>query len=46
MNIYLNAASAKFADSLGQRTSNMLGQPLHFPYFNAFDEPLLSLKQL
>ncbi|WP_109078593.1 beta-ketoacyl synthase N-terminal-like domain-containing protein [Aggregatibacter kilianii] len=46
MNIYLNAASAKFADSLGQRTSNMLGQPLRFPYFNAFKEPLLSLEQL
>ena len=46
MNIYLNAASAKFADSLGQRISNMLGQPLRFPYFNAFEEPLLSLEQL
>ena len=46
MNVYLTAASAKFANHLGQRTSHMLGQPLHFPYFNAFDEALLSLEQL
>ncbi|MBN6066080.1 beta-ketoacyl synthase [Aggregatibacter actinomycetemcomitans] len=46
MNVYLTAASAKFADHVGQRTSNMLGQPLRFPYFNAFDEHLLSLERL
>ena len=46
MNVYLNAVSARFAEKLGQRTSNMLGQPLCFPYFNAFKEPLLSLEQL
>ena len=46
MNVYLTATSAKFAHHLGQRTSHMLGQPLHFPYFNAFDEALLSLEQL
>ena len=46
MNVYLNAVSARFAKHLGQRTSNMLGQPLCFPYFNAFKESLLSLEQL
>ena len=46
MNVYINAVSARFAEKLGSRTSNMLGQPLSFPYFNAFKEPLLSLKQL
>jgi len=46
MNVYLNAVSARFAEKLGLQTSNMLGQPLSFPYFNAFKEPLLSLKQL
>ena len=46
MNVYLNAVSARFAEKLGLQTSNMLGQPLSFPYFNAFKEPLLSLEQL
>lgn len=46
MNVYLNAVSARFAKHLGQCTSNMLGQPLCFPYFNAFKESLLSLEQL
>ena len=46
MNVDLNAVSARFAKHLGQRTSNMLGQPLCFPYFNAFKESLLSLEQL
>lgn len=46
MNVYLNAVSARFAEKLGLQTSNMLGQPLSFPYFNAFKEPLLSLERL
>lgn len=46
MNVYINAVSARFAEKLGLRTSNMLGQPLSFPYFNAFKEPLLSLERL
>ena len=46
MNVYLNAVSARFAEKLERRTSNMLGQPVSFPYFNAFKEPLLSLDQL
>ena len=46
MNVYLNAVSARFAEKLGRRTSNMLGQSLGFPYFNAFKEPLLSLELL
>lgn len=46
MNVYINAVSARFAEKLGLRTSNMPGQPLSFPYFNAFKEPLLSLERL
>ena len=46
MTVYLNAVSARFAEKLELRTSNMLGQPLSFPYFNAFKESLLSLERL
>ena len=40
MNVYLNAVSARFAEKLGLQTSNMLGQPLSFPYLNAIKEQL------
>lgn len=46
MTVYINAATAQFADKLGQRTSQMLGQEMVFPYFNTFAEPLLSLERL
>lgn len=46
MTVYINAACAQFAEKLGQRTSQMLGQATTLPYFNAFKEPLLSLEQL
>ncbi|AOF52962.1 beta-ketoacyl synthase [Rodentibacter caecimuris] len=46
MTVYINAVSAQFAEKLGQRTSQMLGQTTVLPYFNAFKEPLLSLERL
>lgn len=46
MTVYINGASAQFAEKIGQRTSKMLGQETTLPYFNAFKEPLLSLEQL
>ncbi|OOF65638.1 beta-ketoacyl synthase N-terminal-like domain-containing protein [Rodentibacter sp. Ppn85] len=46
MTVYINAVSAQFAEKIGQRTSQMLGQTTVLPYFNAFKEPLLSLERL
>lgn len=46
MTVYINAACAQFAEKLGQRTSQMLGQATTLPYFNAFKSPLISLEQL
>ncbi|QIW16757.1 beta-ketoacyl synthase [Pasteurellaceae bacterium RH1A] len=46
MAVYLHTASARFAKNRQKRTACALGQAVDLPYFNAFDEPLLSLDQL
>ncbi|MGX2967103.1 beta-ketoacyl synthase N-terminal-like domain-containing protein [Ursidibacter sp. B-7004-1] len=46
MAVYLNGCVAKFAKNIGYRTAYQLGQNTELPYFNTFEQPLLTLSEL
>ena len=46
MAVYINGYVAEFAKNIGYRTAYSLGQTTELPYFNAFEQPLLTLPEL